>query len=344
MLEEALQAPYGKVDLDIKPLEFADRRTTFCLEARGRPLKEKMGSMSTSVEGGLLALAVGLFVLLMCIEKLQPYRVVPTSSLRQSFTTNASAFVFNNMVMNALSLSSLFVVAQRYGAHGLLRNLRDGPLKWALCFIFFDFIVYAWHFIGHKSERLWRLHKVHHSDKNIHVSTGLRFHVLDQLLEVVVKCIGVMAIGVAAHVVVVCEIIRMFFVFFHHANVVVPGERWLSYVVITPSLHRVHHSTRRIEHDSNYGIVLAIWDILFGTRKVLAPHKFGLENCEARNILQLFSLAFVTEYCFARVLHLLPRPDAGDSRSWAIPLRAQHDLILQPPGSSPTHKGSGEAR
>ncbi|RTL88082.1 MAG: fatty acid hydroxylase family protein [Hyphomicrobiales bacterium] len=265
--------------------------------------------MSAGVEGGLLVLAVGLFLLLLIAEKRRPYRPTPTSSLRQSLTTNASAFLFNNLVMNALSLSSLFVVAQRYGSHGLLHGLDDGPMKLALSFVFFDFVVYCWHFLGHHSERLWRLHKVHHSDKIIHVSTGLRFHVLDQLLEVGVKCIAVMIVGVAAHVVVVCEIIRMFFVFFHHANVAVPGERWLSYLVITPSLHRAHHSTRRIEHDSNYGIVLACWDILFGTRKVLAPQEFGLENVEARNILQLFSLAFVTEHYFARVMHLLPRPD-----------------------------------
>ncbi len=280
--------------------------------------------MSAGVEGGLLLLAICLFLLLLLVEKRRPYRPTPTSSLRQSLTTNASAFLFNNLVMNALSLSSLFVVAQRYGAHGLLHDFADGPLKWALCFIFFDFAVYCWHLLGHKSERLWRLHKVHHSDKIIHVSTGLRFHVLDQLLEVGVKCVGVMIIGVAAHVVVVCEIIRMFFVFFHHANVAVPGERWLSYVVITPSLHRAHHSTRRIEHDSNYGIVLACWDIIFRTRKVLTPEKFGLENVEARNILQLFSLAFVTEYYFARVLHLLPRPEARRGlRPAAIPVPAQ---------------------
>ncbi|WP_363348779.1 sterol desaturase family protein [Methylocystis echinoides] len=280
--------------------------------------------MSAGVEGGLLVMAVGLFVILLLAEKMRPYKPVPTSSLRESFTTNASAFLFNNLVLNALSLSSLFVVAQRYGAHGLLHGLQDGPLKWALSFVFFDFAVYCWHFLGHKSERLWRLHKVHHSDKNIHVSTGLRFHVLDQLLEVGVKCIGVLAIGVTANVVVVCEIIRMFFVFFHHANVAVPGERWLSYLVITPSLHRVHHSTRRIEHDSNYGIVLAIWDMIFGTRKELAPEKFGLENVEATNILQLFSLAFVTEYYFARVLHLLPRAETRhDLKPAMIPLRAR---------------------
>lgn len=265
--------------------------------------------MSSGAEGSLFTVAVGLFIVLLCMEKLRPYVPVQTSSLRESFKTNASAFLVNNMVMNALSLSSLFVVAQRYGAHGLLYGSDDGPLKWALCFVFFDFIVYFWHFLGHKSELLWRLHKVHHSDKNIHVSTGLRFHLLDQLLEVFVKCAGVVIIGATAHVVIVCEITRMFFVFFHHANVLIPGERWLSYILITPSLHRVHHSARRIEHDSNYGIVLSVWDMLFGTRRLLAPKKFGLEFVEAGNIFQLFSLAFITEHSFARVLHHLPVAD-----------------------------------
>jgi sterol desaturase/sphingolipid hydroxylase (fatty acid hydroxylase superfamily) len=282
--------------------------------------------MGSGAEGGLFVVAVGLFVSLLCVEKVRPYRPVPTSSLRESFKTNTSAFLVNNMVMNALSLSSLFVVAQRYGSHGLLHNLANGPVKWVLCFVFFDFLVYSWHFLGHKSELLWRLHKVHHSDKNIHVSTGLRFHLLDQLLEVAVKCLGVMAIGATAHVVVVCEITRMFFVFFHHANVAIPGERWLSYVLITPSLHRVHHSARRIEHDSNYGIVLSIWDILFGTRKLLVPRKFGLEFVEAGNIFQLFSLAFITEYSFARVLHHLPRADE--------PRDLQPRMIHQPSNAS----------
>ena len=90
-----------------------------------------------------------------------------------------------------------------------------------------------------------------------------------------------------------------------------PGEKWLSYIVITPALHRVHHSTLRSEHDSNYGIVLSVWDILFGTRKELVPEKIGLELIEAENFLQLFSLAFVSEGRFAKMLHLLPRLESA---------------------------------
>ena len=271
-------------------------------------------TVNFSVENGLFAIALGGFALLLLVEKRRPYKKVAMTGLRRSFSTNTSAFLFNTLTMNVLSITSLLVIAANYSHYGLLSRFNDGMFKWIVSFILFDFAVYAWHFLGHKSEYLWRFHKIHHSDKSIHVSTGLRFHVFDQFVEVIFKCICTIIVGVDAHVVIVCELVRMLFVFFHHANVSMPGEKWLSYVVITPSLHRAHHSTLRSEHDSNYGIVLAIWDILFGTRKELVPKKIGLELVEAENFVQLFSLAFVTETRFARMLHLLPRLDATTAK------------------------------
>lgn len=281
--------------------------------------------MADGVEGYLLIIVVAAFSLLLTLEARRPHLQVSKASLRESFSTNTTAFLFNNLFMNTLSVSSLLLAAQNYSRHGLLGGWSDGPAKWLVCFVLFDFAVYCWHWLGHKSERLWRLHKIHHSDKNLHVSTGLRFHVLDQLLEVGVKCALTVAIGVEAHIVVLCEIVRMAFVLFHHANVTVPGERWLSYIVITPSIHRVHHSTRRSEHDSNYGIVLAIWDILFGTRKEGVPRQIGLQMVEARNLLQLLSLAFVTEQRFARALHLLPREEPAPAYD---DISVEHDMRL----------------
>jgi hypothetical protein len=140
-------------------------------------------------------------------------------------------------------------------------------------------------------------------------------------------------IGVEAHVVVVCELVRMLFVLFHHANLSFPGEKWLSYVVITPSLHRGHHSTLRSEHDSNYGIVLSVWDILFGTRKVSVPKNIGLELIEAENLVQLFSLAFVTEWNFARLLHLLPRQETISARRLSAALTEDHNIAIETLGA-----------
>lgn len=261
----------------------------------------------SSIENYLFTTVFGVFAALLLIEKWHPFKKFASPGLKESFSTNTSAFIFNNLIMNILSVTSLLVIADNYSQYGLLDGLQDGLVKWVVCFVLFDFAVYVWHFLGHKSERLWRFHKIHHSDKSLHVTTGLRFHAFDQFIEVIFKCLCTIAIGVAAHVVVVCELLRMLFVLFHHANLSFPGEKWLSYVVITPCLHRVHHSTLRSEHDSNYGIVLSVWDILFGTRKEVVPKKIGLEMIEARNFVQLFSLAFVTERRLARLLHLLPR-------------------------------------
>jgi sterol desaturase/sphingolipid hydroxylase (fatty acid hydroxylase superfamily) len=262
---------------------------------------------ASGIEGYLFAGAVILFSVLLIVEKRFPYMKVSKDELKKSFTTNTEAFLVNNVIMSALSISSLLVIASNYADHGLLSKMDDGPLKWILSFILFDFAVYVWHWLGHKYECLWRFHKIHHSDKSYHVTTGLRFHVLDQFLEVFVKCFCVILFGVPASIVVVCEIVRMFFVLFHHGNFTFPGEKWLSYVIITPSLHRAHHSTRRDEHDSNYGIVLSIWDMLFLTRKEVVPANIGLELIEAENLVQLFSLAFLTERRLAKFLNLLPR-------------------------------------
>lgn len=262
---------------------------------------------SLGIESYLFGMAVLLFAALLVVEKKYPYMQVSKEELKKSFATNTGAFLVNNMIMSVFSISSLLIVASNYAHYGLLSGLEDGPLKWIISFILFDFAVYVWHYLGHKYEFLWRFHKIHHSDKSYHVTTGLRFHVLDQFLEVLVKCLCVVLFGVPANIVVVCELVRMFFVLFHHGNFTFPGERLISHVIITPHLHRAHHSTLREEHDSNYGIVLSIWDQMFGTRKELVPARIGLELIEAENLVQLFSLAFLTERRFARLLHLLPR-------------------------------------
>jgi hypothetical protein len=190
--------------------------------------------------------------------------------------------------------------------------------------------------------RPWRFHKIHHSDKSFHVTTGLRFHVFDQLLEVVVECICVILIGVSAQIVIVCEVLRMAFVFFHHSNLSFPGEKWLSYIIITPYLHRAHHSTVREEHDSNYGIVLSVWDLMFETRKELIPNTVGLEMIEANDLVQLFCLAFVTERRLARLLHYLPRRRRRGSE---LPIGLSHKVQPKPTlVSRPFRTGSRRQR
>lgn len=254
----------------------------------------------------LFALAILAFVLLLIIEKKQPYIRFSRKVYKDSLITNTAAFLINNLILTVLRASSLFLVAQQFSTHGLLGGLENGPIKWLLAFAFFDLAIYAWHYASHKYEYLWRFHKIHHSDKCFNVSTGFRFHVLDLLLEIIYKCIFVVVIGVDAYLVLSIEIIELFFIFFHHANIRVPHEQAISRFIITPALHRAHHSKIRKDHDSNYGIVLSFWDRVFGTRKDLVPEQLGLELIEADNFIQLFSLAFITERKIRQYLGWIP--------------------------------------
>ncbi len=273
-----------------------------------------MNEMESANNGGdllfneaLFGLAILAFLLLLVMEKIKPYRNFPQKINKESFVTNTTAFLINNLILTVLRASSLFIVAQQFASHGLLGDLENGPVKWLLAFVFFDLAIYIWHVASHKYEFLWRFHKVHHSDKSFNVSTGFRFHVFDLLLEIVYKSVFVVVIGVNAYLVLSIEIIELFFIFFHHANLRVPNEETISQVIITPSLHRTHHSTLRKEHDSNYGIVLSIWDRVFGTRKELVPENIGLDLIEAENFIQLFSLAFITEFKVRQLLSWIPK-------------------------------------
>jgi sterol desaturase/sphingolipid hydroxylase (fatty acid hydroxylase superfamily) len=255
----------------------------------------------------LFSLAILAFLFLLVMEKIRPYRAFPQKINKESFVTNTTAFLVNNVILTALRASSLFLIAQRFASYGLLSHLENGPVKWLLAFILFDLAIYTWHVASHKSELLWRFHKIHHSDKSFNVSTGFRFHVFDLLLEIVYKSVLVVVIGVNAYLVLSIEIIELFFIFFHHANLRVPYERAISQVFITPSLHRTHHSKLRKEHDSNYGIVLSLWDRIFRTRKELVPENIGLDLIEAENFIQLFSLAFITEFKIRKLLSWIPK-------------------------------------
>lgn len=273
-----------------------------------------MNEMESANNGGdllfnevLFGLAILAFLLLLVMEKIKPYRNFPQKINKESFVTNTTAFLINNLILTVLRASSLFIVAQQFASHGLLGDLENGPVKWLLAFVFFDLAIYIWHVASHKYEFLWRFHKVHHSDKSFNVSTGFRFHVFDLLLEIIYKSVFVVVIGVNAYLVLSIEIIELFFIFFHHANLRVPNEETISQVIITPSLHRTHHSTLRKEHDSNYGIVLSIWDRIFGTRKELVPENIGLDLIEAENFIQLFSLAFITEFKVRQLLSWIPK-------------------------------------
>ena len=130
-----------------------------------------------------------------------------------------------------------------------------------------DLVIYFQHVMFHAVPTLWRLHRVHHADQDFDVTTGARFHPVEILISTAVKCAAVAAIGASPLAVLVFEVLLNATAMFNHANASLPGraEGWLRWLVVTPDMHRVHHSVLYDESSSNFGFNLPWWDRLFGT-------------------------------------------------------------------------------
>lgn len=150
-----------------------------------------------------------------------------------------------------------------------LINLAGLP-GWAailLGVIALDLVIYAQHYVFHHVPLLWRIHRMHHADLDIDVTTGLRFHPLEILLSLAIKMAAVVLLGVPAPAVLIFEVLLNATSMFNHSNVALPAwaEPVARWIVVTPQMHRVHHSIVRAETDSNFGFNLPWWDRLFGT-------------------------------------------------------------------------------
>lgn len=136
-----------------------------------------------------------------------------------------------------------------------------------VAFIVLDFAVWLEHLVSHKWPLLWRIHRMHHSDQGFDLTTALRFHPLEIVLSMVWKAAVIIVLGPPVVAVLVFEIVLNGMAMFNHANARLPLglDRVLRALVVTPDMHRVHHSVVRRETDSNYGFNLSVWDRLFGT-------------------------------------------------------------------------------
>lgn len=136
-----------------------------------------------------------------------------------------------------------------------------------LSVILLDLLVYAQHRVFHAVPLLWRLHRVHHADPELDASSGLRFHPVEILLSIGIKAAAVIALGAPPEAVLLFEVLLNASSMFNHANLALPPrlDAWLRLVLVTPDMHRTHHSEIRAECDSDFGFCLPWWDRLFGT-------------------------------------------------------------------------------
>jgi sterol desaturase/sphingolipid hydroxylase (fatty acid hydroxylase superfamily) len=162
---------------------------------------------------------------------------------------------------------SLAVAAAENG-WGLLNYIDlPPPASWLITVMVLDFIVYIQHVLFHVLPLLWRLHKVHHSDLDIDVTTGIRFHPFEILISTGIKLVAVVAFGFPAGAVLLFEVLLNAASLFNHSNVYIPLglDRMIRLLIVTPDMHRVHHSIIMKESDRNFGFSFSWWDRLFGT-------------------------------------------------------------------------------
>ena len=151
---------------------------------------------------------------------------------------------------------------------GLLRWI-EAPFWWAAVasVLLLDLIIYFQHRVFHAVPLLWRLHRVHHADPELDASSGLRFHPVEILLSLGIKAIAVVVLGAPAEAVLAFEVLLNATALFSHANLALPAwlDRPLRLVLVTPDMHRVHHSEIERETNSDFGFCLSVWDRIFGT-------------------------------------------------------------------------------
>lgn len=216
-----------------------------------------------------LGCALGVFILMIGWESVSPRRRLRVSRT-QRWPINIGLAALNMLVMRISVGGIAYLTASTAQAHGLgLLNQFAAPtwLAITVTLLALDFAIYGQHLLAHKWLWLWRLHQVHHTDIDMDATTAVRFHPLEILLSMAYKLVVIILIGANPLAVIAFEIILNAAATFNHSNINLPTavDKAIRYVLVTPDMHRIHHSTRPLETDSNYGFSLSCWDRLCKT-------------------------------------------------------------------------------
>lgn len=209
-------------------------------------------------------------LLVMAVWELLAPRRPLTQSKRLRWTSNLGLALLNNVVWRLLMPAGAVGLAVGVQARGWgLFNLVDLPTWFEITasVLLFDLAIYVQHWVFHRVPWLWRLHLVHHVDLDFDATTGIRFHTVETLLSFVWKGLVIALLGPPLLAVMIFEILLNATALFNHSNARLPLwlDRALRLVLVTPDMHRVHHSVEDHETNSNFGFCLSWWDFLFRT-------------------------------------------------------------------------------
>lgn len=216
-----------------------------------------------------LAAFVGVFAALAAWEARAPARRLALSRASRWRANLGLALVNTLVVRLALPGSAVAFAAFAADAGWGLLNRAELP-GWVTVLagiVLLDLIVYLQHVLFHSVPALMRLHAVHHADADFDLTTGIRFHPLEIAISMLIKLAAIAALGVPAFAVLAFEVLLNASAMFNHANASLPArlEPWVRRLLVTPDMHRIHHSVLEAERNSNYGFCLSWWDRLLGT-------------------------------------------------------------------------------
>lgn len=201
-------------------------------------------------------------------------------------------------VVNSLAVALVFASLWLWAAEWAYAN-QFGLLSWLgnvieipplvhifLAVVLLDSWTYTWHRLNHRVHFFWRFHRVHHSDRNMDVTTATRFHIGEIILSSALRIPLILIVGAYVWELVIYETLMFAVVQFHHANISVPDalDRFLRLFIVTPNMHKVHHSRIRVETDSNYSSFLSVWDRIFRSFRMRTDQsqiEFGLDEHSA---------------------------------------------------------------
>ena len=225
---------------------------------------------------GIIRLSIffGLFFVFAATECIFPRRIIVKGKARR-WITNWAITILNTLTLRLFSVAlPLLAIGAAFDAQnlnvGFFNRINFSYwVEFLLVILILDFAIWLQHLLTHKIEFLWRIHRVHHSDTQMDVSTAIRFHPIEIALSMVLLIGLVYALGADPLSILFFEILLNGSSMFNHANIKIPTriDKVLRLFIVTPDMHRIHHSIDRKEHDSNYGFALSIWDKIFGTYK-----------------------------------------------------------------------------
>lgn len=216
-----------------------------------------------------LLLSVMLFLILALLETVFPRRERSLPRVGR-WRTNIMIILLDSLALRLMGPIAAIAAANYAATHHIgLFHWLDWPvwLEFLLALILLDLAIYGQHVATHKIPMLWALHKVHHADRDFDVTTAIRFHPFEIILSMLFKSLLALMLGPSILAVFVFGLVLNICALFNHSNLRLPGglDRILRLFLVTPDMHRVHHSTVPKETNRNFGFSIALWDRIFGT-------------------------------------------------------------------------------